>query len=169
MRLTLVDRITELEPGQRIRAIKSLALTEEYLKDHFPLFPVMPGVLMLESMYQTAAWLVRVTDGFRHSLVTIAEATNVKYSDFVAPGQSLLVTAELQKVDSNRYRLACQGEIGESVAVRGRLVLKTERLDASDASMSPTDEQILHSLRNKFRVLYPAGSQLLDQRPGTEK
>ncbi len=169
MRLTLVDRIVELEPGQRIRAIKSLSLTEEYLKDHFPLFPVMPGVLMLESMYQTAAWLVRVTDGFRHSLVTIAEAANVKYSDFVAPGQSLLVTAELQKVDSNRYRLACQGEIGESVAVRGRLVLKAERLDATDPSLTPTDEQILHSLKKKFRVLYPAGSLLLDQEAGTEK
>ena len=46
MRFTLLDRITQLEPGVRIEAVKNLSLAEEYLADHFPLFPVMPGVLM---------------------------------------------------------------------------------------------------------------------------
>ncbi len=161
MRLTMIDRITGLEPGRQITAIKNLSLTEEYLKDHFPLFPVMPGVLMLESMYQTAAWLVRATDGFQHSLVTLAEANNVKYSDFVQPGQSLRVTAELIKREQDTYRLACQGEIEGEVAVRGRLVLKAWRLDAANPQATPTDQQMLHSLRKMFRVLYPAGAALV--------
>ena len=65
MRFTLIDRIVELEPGARITATKSLTMAEEYLGDHFPNFPVMPGVLMLEAMTQTAAWLIRAERGFR--------------------------------------------------------------------------------------------------------
>ena len=58
MRFTLVDRIVALEPGKTITAVKNLSLAEEYLADHFPGFPVLPGVLMLEAMTQAAAWLV---------------------------------------------------------------------------------------------------------------
>ena len=97
MKLTLIDRIIELSPGKFIKATKSLAMNEGYLEDHFPRFPVMPGVLMLESMYQTAAWLVRATDDFAYSIVALSEAKNVKYSDFVTPGQTLRVTAEVIK------------------------------------------------------------------------
>ena len=59
MRFILVDRISELEAGRRIVAHKALSLAEEYLADHFPKFPVLPGVLMLEAMVQASAWLAR--------------------------------------------------------------------------------------------------------------
>ena len=62
MRFSLIDRIVELEPGERVTATKSLTMAEEYLADHFPHFPVMPGVLMLEAMTQAGAWLVRVSE-----------------------------------------------------------------------------------------------------------
>ena len=52
MRFTLIDRIVELEQGARITAVKSVSLAEEYLRDHFPRFPVLPGVMMLEAMTQ---------------------------------------------------------------------------------------------------------------------
>ena len=65
MRFDLLDRIIELQPGVRITAVKCLTMAEEYLADHFPNFPVMPGVLMLEAMTQAGAWLVRVERGFR--------------------------------------------------------------------------------------------------------
>ncbi|HEX5445871.1 MAG TPA: 3-hydroxyacyl-ACP dehydratase FabZ family protein, partial [Pirellulales bacterium] len=95
MRFTLIDRIVDLQPGAKIRAVKNLSLAEEYLADHFPGFPVLPGVLMLEAMTQAAAWLVRVSDDFAHSMVVLKEARNVKYNQFVEPGQTLSVTAEL--------------------------------------------------------------------------
>ena len=95
MRLDLIDRITELHPGHSITAIKSLSMAEEYLQDHFPRFPVMPGVLMLEAMYQAAAWLVRASDGFRHSMILMTSANNVKFSDFVEPGETLVLQAEV--------------------------------------------------------------------------
>jgi 3-hydroxyacyl-[acyl-carrier-protein] dehydratase len=157
MRLQMIDRIVDLQAGREITAIKCLSLTEEYLQDHFPRFPIMPGVLMLEAMYQASAWLVRATDGFRNSLVTLAEANNVKYSDFVEPGETLLVTAELTKHEGSVYRLQCQGEVGDKVAARGRLVLQTARLDQYDPRAEPIDAQMIHSLQRTFRVLYPSG------------
>ena len=54
MRFVLIDRITEINPGQSLTAVKNLSLAEEYLADHFPGFPVMPGVLMLEALTQAA-------------------------------------------------------------------------------------------------------------------
>ena len=52
MRFHLVDRILEVQPGQSLRAVKNLTLGEEYLADHFPTFPVMPGVLMLQRWWR---------------------------------------------------------------------------------------------------------------------
>src|SRR5688500_12766406 len=124
MRFCLLDRITELEPGVKIAAVKRLRPDEEYLQDHFPRFPVMPGVLMLEAMYQAAAWLVRQSEGFAHSVVTLKEARNVKYADFVKPGQELVVSAEILKQDETTTTLKAQGTIGGNVAVTARLVLE---------------------------------------------
>src|SRR5947207_1915561 len=95
MRFNLVDSILGVEPGRLIRVAKNLTLGEEYLADHFPTFPVMPGVLMLQTLVEAGAWLLRLTEDFRHSVITLREARNVKYGNLVEPGRSLVVTAEL--------------------------------------------------------------------------
>lgn len=156
MRFTLLDRITLVEPGKRIQASKCLTLSEQYLEDHFPRFPVMPGVLMLESLYQAAAWLVRVTDHFEHSLVVMAEANNVKYSDFVEPGETLMVTAEMVSHDERFSKLKCEGEVNGTVAVRARLVLERYSLAQCDPDRVPVDRYMIKHLEQKFRLLYPA-------------
>src|ERR1700732_240447 len=95
MRFTLVDRILEVEPGRRIRVVKQLTLGEEYLADHFPTFPVMPGVLMLQTLVESGAWLLRISEDFRHSMIVLREAKNVKYGHFMEPGRRMLVSAEV--------------------------------------------------------------------------
>lgn len=130
MRFCLLDRITQLEPGVRITAIKQLRADEEYLADHFPRFPVMPGVLMLETMFQASMWLVRQSEGFGSSVVLLKEARNVKYSDFVEPGQTLEVTAEILKQDDSLTTLKTQGTVDGKVAVTARLIL--ERYNMAD-------------------------------------
>src|SRR5947209_17938076 len=95
MRFHLVDRILEVEPGRRLRAVKNLTLGEEYLADHFPGFPVMPGVLMLESLVQAAAWLLRVSEDFRHSVIALREVKGVKYGSFMEPGGQLKLSVEV--------------------------------------------------------------------------
>ena len=61
--ILLVDRVLELEPGKRIKALKNVSINEPYFQGHFPHRPVMPGVLMLEAMAQAAALLSFATAG----------------------------------------------------------------------------------------------------------
>src|ERR1700758_5452058 len=100
MRFNLVDRILEIEPGRRIRIVKNLTLAEEYLADHFPAFPVMPGVLMLQTLVEAGTWLLRITEDFKHSIIVLREARNVKYGTFMEPGRRMEVTAELLELQN---------------------------------------------------------------------
>lgn len=153
MRFCLLDRIVELEPGVRITGIKRLRPDEDYLKDHFPRFPVMPGVLMLEAMYQASAWLVRQSEGFAHSMVVLKEARNIKYADFVTPGKELVVTAEIIKQDERLTTLKAQGTIDGNVAVNGRLVLERFNLAERYPKRANTDPYLRNEMRGVLKSL----------------
>jgi len=165
MRFTFVDRVLELQPGVKITTVKALTLAEEYLADHFPRFPVMPGVLMLEAMTHAGAWLVRVTDDFAHSMVLLKEARNVKYADFVAPGQVLTVTAEIVKQNARETQLKTQGTVGERVAVSGRLTLERFNLADTQPQLAATDAYLKRHMREQFAIIY-SPSVGLDATPG---
>jgi 3-hydroxyacyl-[acyl-carrier-protein] dehydratase len=154
MRFTFVDRILALQPGLKITSVKCLSLGEEYLADHFPRFPVMPGVLMLEAMTEAGAWLMRVSDDFAHSIITLKEARNIVFQDFVQPGRVLTITAEILKSDARTVQLKTQGLVAGNVAVRGRLVLERYNLADTRADMAATDDYLKQSLRTQFSQLY---------------
>jgi 3-hydroxyacyl-[acyl-carrier-protein] dehydratase len=156
MRFCLLDRILELEPGVRVTAVKRLRPDEDYLKDHFPRFPVMPGVLMLEAMFQASAWLVRQSEGFAHSAVLLKEARNIKYTDFVTPGKELVVTAEILKHDDTLTTLKAQGVIDGNLAVNGRLVLERYNLADRYPSRRSTDPYLRDEMRGVLRRLLPS-------------
>src|SRR5574341_964896 len=111
MRFNLVDRILEIEPGRRILAVKNLTLGEEYLADHFPTFPVMPGVLMLQTLVEAGAWLLRLTEDFRHSVIVLREARNVKYGTFMEPGKQMRLRVDLVSRDDVTARFKGKGEV----------------------------------------------------------
>ena len=154
MRFTLVDRIVDVVPGESITATKSLTLNEDYLKDHFPRFAVMPGVLMLEAMNQTAAWLIRISEDFAHSMVLMTEARNVKFTDFVTPGQTLDLTAEIRKQDDRSTWLNCEGKLEGNSAVKARLVMERFNLaQEHDESYGVVDANVIQKLRRKHELL----------------
>lgn len=153
MQFCLIDRIEELIPGKSIRAVKTLRPEEDYLRDHFPLFPVMPGVLMLEAMFQASAWLVRRSEDFAHAGVVLKEARNVKYSDFVSPNQQLIVTAELIKQDATTSTLKAQGEVNNNVAVSARLILERFHIGDKYPSRAEADPYCLEELYKEFEAL----------------
>ena len=97
MKFRQLDRIISLEPGKRILAHRTLRADEECLKDHFPRFPVMPGVMMLKALHQAAVWMIRTGDDFSSPLVLLREVRNVKFGDFLSPDQTLKVSAETIK------------------------------------------------------------------------
>ena len=154
MRFSLIDRITEFEPCVRITAVKTLTMTEEYLADHFPHFPVMPGVLMLEALTQTGAWLVRVSEDFAHSIVVLRQANNVKYGQFVEPGQTLTITAEVLKFDDGEVKLKAYGTVGGRIIVSARLALSCYNLSDTNPQYKSTDEATRKDLRKQLAVLY---------------
>jgi len=153
MQFSQLDQVLELEPGIRIKAVKRLSPDEQYLKDHFPRFPVMPGVIMLEALYQASCWLVRQSEGFAHSVVLLKEARNVKYSGFVAPGQTMDVTAEILKQDESVTTLKAQGTVNGSIAVSGRLVLERFNLADRYPLRKDTDPYTRNETRNVLAKL----------------
>ncbi len=94
MRFHLLDRVDAHQPGEYLRGCRFLSLGEEYLADHFPRFPVMPGVLMLQALVEAGAWLMRASSGTRHTVVVLREAKNVKYGAFMQPGRRLDVAVD---------------------------------------------------------------------------
>ena len=154
MQFMLIDRIVDLESGVRITAVKSLTMAEEYLADHFPRFPVMPGVLMLEAMTQASAWLIRFSEDFAHSIVVLKQAGNVKYGQFVEPGQTLCVTAEILKDSDRETKLKARGTVDGRATVSARLVMAKYNLADTVPAHAEIDRVTKEELRKSFSLLY---------------
>ncbi len=153
MKFVLIDRITELVPGQRISAVKALSLAEEYLADHFPRFPVLPGVLMIEALVQASAWLVRATEDFAHSLVLLAEAKNVTYKSFVSPGQVFELAVEAKEIGPESSRFVGVGRCGGVEMVKAHWSLRHSNLADRDPTMKNLDERLIASARQQMELL----------------
>lgn len=154
MRFTLIDRVLEIEPGRSITAVKAVSLSEEYLGDHFPRFPVLPGVLMLEAMTQAAAWTIRLGEDFAHSIVVLRSARNVKYGDFVEPGRSLTVRAEVLSQDETTTKIKASGSVGDRTSLTARLVLERYNLADRVPHGAAIDIRVRAEMRKAWAVLY---------------
>jgi len=157
MRFQLIDQIVDVEPGKRLRAVKHLTLGEEYLADHFPTFPVMPGVLMLQTLVEAGAWFLRIQEDFRYSVITLREAKNVKYGHFMQPGRSMQVSVELaEEAESPEGKLASfkgKGEVEGTATVSARLTLVRYNLRDRNPAWRELDEQIVRGLRGSYLML----------------
>jgi 3-hydroxyacyl-[acyl-carrier-protein] dehydratase len=153
MRFNLVDRILEVQPGRLLRAVKNLTLGEEYLADHFPTFPVMPGVLMLETLVEAGAWLLRLTSDFQHSVIVLREAKNVKYGAFMEPGRQMQVTVELQELANGLATFKGKGECEGQTTVSARVVLGYANLQDRNPALQGLDQRIIEHMRERYLVL----------------
>jgi 3-hydroxyacyl-[acyl-carrier-protein] dehydratase len=153
MQFILIDRILELELGRRIVAVKNLTLAEEYLAEHFPGFPVMPGVLMLESVAQASAWLIRATEDYAHSVVTLKSAKAIRYSSFLTPGRQLTVEMRIVRSKGGETELQARGTVDGASAVSGRVVMEAYNLRDRDPVLHSLDNEIVGSLRKRFTFL----------------
>lgn len=155
MRFHLVDRILALEPGKQIRMVKNLTLAEEYLADHFPRFPVMPGVLMLQTLVESASWLVRLTEDFGHSVIALREVKNVKYGNFMEPGKSLVTTVEWIESDGPQSLVTFKGkgEMDGQSTVSARFTVTRYNLRDRDPALAGIDERIVRQLREHYLIL----------------
>ncbi|MGI9456862.1 MAG: 3-hydroxyacyl-ACP dehydratase FabZ family protein [Aeoliella sp.] len=153
MRFWLLDAIESFEPNERLTAVKSVSYSEDYLEDHFPEFPVLPGVFMLEAATQAAAWLLRLTDDMAHSVVVLREAKNIKYANFVPPGKQLRVSVEQMRKDDRLATFKVAGTVEDKPTLTGRLVLERYNLADSDPNQAETDERVRTYLQKVLRSI----------------
>ncbi len=148
MKFELVDAVLSQDETS-ITTLKQVSLSEEYLQDHFPGFPVLPGVFMLEAMVQAGRRFLQARDAAAgvsvggHKRYVLGAVRAVKYGAFVRPGYSLRVTVSLGKVDEASGAVEFKGQAvllapgggavrdannEEEVAFGGRFTLRELRL-----------------------------------------
>ena len=156
MRFGFVDRIIELTRGKHIVAVKAVSLAEEYLADHFPTFPVLPGVLMLETLTEAAAWLIRDAQDFSSSLILLREARNVTYKSFVRPGRILRAEVHCRRLEPQESEFEGMGYCDDAEVVRARFGMTHGLVSQSGPNGEKTDRIMIEAARARFAVLYPA-------------
>jgi len=153
MRFILIDKVISLEPGGSIKTLKNVSLSEEYLADHFPTFPVLPGVLLLEGLIESASWLVRETENFAHSMLLLEQARNVKYKSFLPPGGRVEYQVEAKTIEENVSSFAGTGSTDGEVIVEAKFALRHFNLADEDSKMAPVDAKIIEALKKRWKLL----------------
>jgi len=153
MRFILIDKVVSLEAGKEIKAVKNVSLAEEYLADHFPTFPVLPGVLLLEGLIESASWLVRESENFAHSMILLEQARNVKYKSFLAPGMQIEYEVEAKTIEENVSSFAGFGVSDGRRIVEARFGLRHFNLADDNSAMAAVDAQVIEKLKERWKLL----------------
>lgn len=128
MRYYLIDRVTYLEYHRSIRAIKSVALSEDVFADHFYGNPVMPGALQIESLAQAGTVLLELSSGYRHKAV-LALIDRAKFRGLVRPGDQLQIEMTVLSSDGGLVRTDAAIRVGEQVVTSARLTFALRPID----------------------------------------
>ncbi|MDQ3694939.1 MAG: 3-hydroxyacyl-ACP dehydratase FabZ [Chloroflexota bacterium] len=118
----LVDRITELEPGKRAVGLKNVTIGEPFFAGHFPGYPVMPGVLIVEALAQVGAVALLTTAAFKGKLALFAGIDKVRFRRQVMPGDALVLTVELGQIRRTIGTGTGVATVNGDVACRGELM-----------------------------------------------
>ena len=123
--ILLVDRVLEIEKGKRIKALKNVTINEPFFTGHFPHRPVMPGVLMLEALAQTAALLSFNTMGVTLDEKTVyyfAGIDGARFKRPVEPGDQLILEVELVRMKAGIFKFKARASVGAELAVEAELM-----------------------------------------------
>ena len=121
----LVDRVLEFESGKYIVALKNVTINEPFFPGHFPNHPVMPGVLVIEAMAQTAAILAFITAGESvgdKNIVYFAGIDDARFKRPVVPGDQIMMRAELEWQRRGIWRFKTTARVDEHLAAEASLM-----------------------------------------------
>ena len=152
MKFNLIDKVESLS-DDKIVAVKYVSLAEEYLADHFPTFPVLPGVMMLEAITQAATWLLHHRTKFAKSIAVLKEARNVKYGSFVAPGNFLRVEVDYIKDTAGGASFKAAGDVNGKQALQARVELAYFNLGEKQPELANLDARMAEHNRTRWSVL----------------
>lgn len=139
MRFRLVDRMVTCDRDRAV-ALKSVSIAEEYLADHFPGFPVLPGVFMIEAMVQAAREVLRCRG---HPRFVLGGVRALRYGSFVRPGETLRVDVTLERSEGDdRYHFKGMGTVlriipseAPDTAVSGRFTMRRLNVGGADENV----------------------------------
>lgn len=121
MRYLYIDKIKSIECNKQITAIKNVAMSEDFFRDHFAGYPVMPGALLIESAAQAATALIEVSAEFSvKAILTIVD--KAKFRKLVRPGDQLLINVKMVSIQSDSALLDCNINVNNKPVMDGRLV-----------------------------------------------
>jgi 3-hydroxyacyl-[acyl-carrier-protein] dehydratase len=123
--MLLVDRVLECEPGKRILALKNVTINEPFFNGHFPRLPVMPGVLVVESLAQAAAVLAFVTAGKKSdekSIYYLVGVDDARFKRPVVPGDQLLLDVTADRIGRELMKFSARARVGEALAAEATLL-----------------------------------------------
>jgi 3-hydroxyacyl-[acyl-carrier-protein] dehydratase len=142
--MLLVDRVLDYELGKRITAIKNVTVNEEFFNGHFPHKPVMPGVLMIEAMAQTAAILSFMTMNVKpdeNSVVYFAGIDAARFKRPVEPGDQLKMDVEIVRVARGIWKYKAVGSVDGKVALEAELMCTIRATDPAAAAAAAAAAQ----------------------------
>ena len=121
----LVDRIVALDEGKSIRGLKNVTMNEPYFQGHFPGYPVMPAVLVIEALAQIAsilAWKIVGRSPADGSLVFFAAIDNARFRRQVRPGDQLILESEVQRMVRGVGKFAVRAKVGDDIVAEANLM-----------------------------------------------
>ncbi len=140
MKFRLVDKITSWSPYRQITGVKTVSFEEYCLKEPFGDEARLPELLLLESFLQLGNWLILLSSDFR-SLGMAARISEVRFHDFLRPGQALQMTATVERRREDGFELFGEGTVNNRVLITGLGCLATP-VAAADY-VNPDDLRVL--------------------------
>ena len=125
----LIDRVLELEGNKRIKAIKNVTISEPHFQGHFPGYPIMPGVLVIEALAQACGVLVKFTlneEGEDRRKMFLVGINKARFKRQVVPGDTLVLEAEIMRIRRNMAQLSCKASVDGELACSAELLSALE-------------------------------------------
>jgi 3-hydroxyacyl-[acyl-carrier-protein] dehydratase len=129
--ILLVDRVLELEPHKSIKALKNVSINEPYFMGHFPQRPVMPGVLILEALAQTAALLTFAEEPHdpEKTLYYFVGIDGARFKRVVEPGDQLILNVTFERYMRGIWKFNARAEVDGAVAAEAVLMCTVKHTD----------------------------------------
>lgn len=159
MRFVLIDAIDRLDPGRRAEGHKTIAADEEYFADHFPGYPIVPGVLVVESLAQLGGRLVEASvqaASGRRVLPMLAKIEQAKLVQQVRPGDRLDLAVEAEAIGDEAARVRGRAEVGGRKVATAALMYALLDVTHAGGRLSPEQEAALHAWSDRvWRQIAP--------------
>ncbi|QHT63469.1 3-hydroxyacyl-ACP dehydratase FabZ [Paenibacillus lycopersici] len=118
----LVDRILEVEEGKRAVGLKNVTMNEPFFTGHFPAYPVMPGVLIVEALAQVGTVAILMVEANRGKIGFFAGIDNFRFRGQVTPGDTLILEVEITRLKGPIGKGQATAKVGEKVVAEGEIM-----------------------------------------------